>query len=252
MSSPKSAAACLAAFFLMSGSTGMYAAEIVIISTTASKEALVELIPLFERASGYTVAATYGPGSEMGNKIRSGLTGDLLIAPSEFTDPLMKEGRIVAGSRVDFALSGSAVAVRAGAPKPEIGSSASFKQALIAARTVSYSRGASGLLVVDVIERLGIADLVKQKTVVPEPGELVGAVVARGAAELGIQQLSELLPVSGIEIVGPLPAELQRSIVYGVSVLPGSKEPEAARAFVVFLRSPTAASVLKKKGMDPS
>jgi ABC-type molybdate transport system substrate-binding protein len=174
MSSPKSAAACLAAFFLMSGSTGMYAAEIVIISTTASKEALVELIPLFERASGYTVAATYGPGSEMGNKIRSGLTGDLLIAPSEFTDPLMKEGRIVAGSRVDFALSGSAVAVRAGAPKPEIGSSASFKQALIAARTVSYSRGASGLLVVDVIERLGIADLVKQKTVVPEPASWWG------------------------------------------------------------------------------
>jgi molybdate transport system substrate-binding protein len=252
MSSPRFAAACLAALFLMSGSTGMNAAEIVVISTTASKEALIELIPLFERASGHTVAVTYGPGSDIGNKIRSGLTGDLLIAPSEFSDPLIKEGRIVAGSRVDFALSGSAVAVRAGAPKPDIGSSESFKNALIAAGTVSYSRGASGLLVLDVIERLGIADLVKKKTVAPAPGELVGAVVARGAAELGIQQLSELLPVSGIEIVGPLPAELQKSIVYGVSMLPGSKQPDAAKAFAAFLKSPTAASVLKKKGMDPS
>ncbi len=163
----------------------------------------------------------------------------------------MKGGLLVPGSRVDFARSRSGVAIRAGAPKPDISSPESFKQALIAARTVSYSRGASGLQFLEAVAQLGIADVVKQKSVPPEPGELVGAVVARGAAEIGIQQVSELLPVRGIEIVGPLPRQLQKEIIYGASALPVSKAPEAAKVFATFLRSETAAPVLKKHGLDP-
>ena len=188
----------------------MNAADIVVLSTTSAREALTELVPMFQSITGHTVSVSYSPGSGMGDRIRSGAAGDLLIAPAEFSDPLIKEGRLIAGSRVDFARSGSAVAVRAGTPKPDIGSPESFKQALIAARTVSYSRGSSCLQFVEAIARLGIADVVKQKSVLPESGELVGAVVARGAAEIGIQQLSELLPVPGIDIVGPLPVRCRR------------------------------------------
>jgi molybdate transport system substrate-binding protein len=173
--------ACVAAVGLLVGSSPMNAAEVIVLSTTSAREALAELVPMFQRTSGHTVIVTYSPGSGIGEKIRSGAAADLLIAPAEFSDPLVKEGKLVAGSRVDFARSGSSVAVRAGAPKPDLSSPESFKQALLAARTVSYSRGASGLQLVEVMARLGIADVVKQKSVFPEPGELVGAVVARGA-----------------------------------------------------------------------
>jgi molybdate transport system substrate-binding protein len=243
--------ACLTVIGLLAGSSPMNAAEIVVLSTTSAKEALAELVPMFERSTGHTVNVAYSPGSGIGQKIASGAAGDLLIAPPDFSDPLMKGGLLVPGSRVDFARSRSGVAIRAGAPKPDISSPESFKQALIAARTVSYSRGASGLQFLEAVAQLGIADVVKQKSVPPEPGELVGAVVARGAAEIGIQQVSELLPVRGIEIVGPLPRQLQKEIIYGASALPVSKAPEAAKVFATFLRSETAAPVLKKHGLDP-
>jgi molybdate transport system substrate-binding protein len=243
--------ACLAFIGMLAAASPMNAADIVVLSTTSAREALTELVPMFQSITGHTVSVSYSPGSGMGDRIRSGAAGDLLIAPAEFSDPLIKEGRLIAGSRVDFARSGSAVAVRAGTPKPDIGSPESFKQALIAARTVSYSRGASGLQFVEAIARLGIADVVKQKSVLPESGELVGAVVARGAAEIGIQQLSELLPVPGIDIVGTLPVPLQKEIIYGTSALPNAKAPEAAKVFAIFLTSTIAGPVLKKHGLDP-
>lgn len=229
----------------------MKTAEIAVISTTSPKEALIEIVPLFERASGHKVNITYGAGSEMGGQIRSGATGDLLIAPGELVGPLIKEGRVLARSVVNFARSGSSVAVRAGAPKPEISSPEQFRDALIAARTVSFSRGVSGLLFLKMIARLGIADRIKEKAVMPQPGELVGAVVARGDAEMGIQQLSELIFVPDIDIVGPLPRELQEEIVYGASMLLGIKQPEAAKEFVKFLRAEIAASIIRKNGMEP-
>lgn len=229
----------------------MKAAEISVISTTSPKGALIEIVPLFERASGHKVNIIYGAGSEMGGKIRSGALGDLLIAPGEFVGPLIKEGRVLAGSVVNFARSKSSVAVRAGAPKPDISSPEQFKDALVAARTVSFSRGASGLLFMKVIARLGITERIKEKAVMPQRGELVGTVVARGDAEIGIQQLSELVVVPGIDIVGPLPGELQEQIVYGASMLPSIKQPEAAKEFVKFLRSESAAPIFKKKGMEP-
>jgi molybdate transport system substrate-binding protein len=248
---PNAVFPCLAFMGLLAVSSPMNAADILVLSTTSAREALTELAPMFQGITGHAVSISYSPGSGIGDKIRSGAAGDLLIAPAEFSDPLIKEGRLVAASRVDFARSGSAVAVRAGAPKPGIDTPERFRQALIAARSVSYSRGASGLQFVEAIAALGIADVVKQKSVLPEPGELVGAVVARGAAEIGIQQLSELLPVTGIDIVGPLPAQLQKPIVYGTSALANGKAGQAANAFAVFLTSATAKPVLKKHGLDP-
>src|SRR4051812_43219925 len=233
------------------GSGAASAAELVVLSTTAAKESLFEIIPAFERASGHKVNFTFTNGPVMADRIRAGLTGDLFIGPDEYAEPLVKEGKLVTGSRVDFAYSGASVAVRSGAPKPDISTPEKFKIALLAVKTVSYSGGASGLEFVRGLERLGIANEVKAKRVELQQGETVGALVARGAAEIGIQQLSELLIVPGIEILGPLPGDLQRKIPYGAYALPGSTQKDAAKAFVDFLRSETAAAILKKKGMEP-
>jgi molybdate transport system substrate-binding protein len=227
------------------------AADIVILSTTAIKEPLVEIVPLFERASGNKVNITFVGGPAAFERVKEGATADLFIGPDEFLEPLLKEGKLVASTRVDFAHSGASVAVRAGAPKPDVSTPEKLKAALLAAKTVSYSGGASGLYFVRVLERLGIAEQIKAKLVVPR-GEPVGAVVARGDAEIGIHQLSELLPVAGIDIVGPLPAELQRKIVYSVCFFPGSAQQEPARMFVSFLRSGLAGAILRRKGMEPA
>ena len=230
----------------------MEKADIVVLSTIAFKEALHDLVPLFERESIHRVKVEFAGGPITAEKVRQGAAGDLFIGPSEFSDALLAEGKLVAGSRLPFARSGSAVAVRAGAARPPIDTAEQFKNALLAARTVSYSRGASGIQFLRVLERLGIADQVKAKLVSPKPGELVGSVVARGDAEIGVQQLSELLPVRGIDILGPLPPGLNAEIVYAASVLPQSTARAAAQAFVAFLRSPKAAGVIREKGMEPA
>ena len=227
-------------------------AEIVVFSTISAKEALLELVPEFERASGYKVNITYAGGSGLAERIRSGTRGDLFIGPEEFSGPLIDEGRLLAGSRTAFARSRTGLAVRAGAPKPDISSPEKLKSVLLAAGSVSYSAGASGMHFVRVLERLGIADAVAAKRVAARPGELVGAVVARGDADIGVQQVSELLPVPGIEILGPLPVELQQTITYGVTAFPQSTQREAAQALVSFLRSEAARAVLRRKGLDPA
>lgn len=225
--------------------------QIVVFSTISAKEALIELVPEFERASGHKVNMTYAGGSDLFKRILGGMQGDLFIGPEEFSDPLLKEGRLLAGSRSAFARSSSGLAVRTGAAKPDISSPEKFKSALLAAAAVSYSAGASGMHFVKVLERLGIADAIAAKRVVPRAGELVGAVVARGDADIGVQQISELLPVPGIQILDPLPAELQQTIIYGATAFSQSPQREVAQAFVNFLRSEPARAVLLKKGLDP-
>jgi molybdate transport system substrate-binding protein len=227
-------------------------AEIIAYSTLACEHALHDLVPMFEGARDHKVKITFEAGPDLMAKLRSGLAGDLVIGPSDFTDALLKEGKLLAGSRVDFARSGSAIAVRKGVPKPDVSTAEKLKAALLAARSVSFSRGVSGLHFIRVLEQLGIAQEVNAKLVAPQGRELVGAVVARGDAEIGVQQLSELLPVEGIEILGPLPGDLQRFMVYGASLLPGAKEPAAARELVNFLKSQPAAAVFRKNGMEPS
>ena len=183
---------------------------------------------------------------------RQAAQGDLFIGPEEFSDPLLKEGKLLTGSRTAFARSSTGLAVRAGAPKPDISSPEKLKRALLAAGAVSYSTGASGMHFVKVLERLGIADVIAAKRIAPRAGELVGAVVARGDADIAVQQISELLPVPGIDILDPLPAEFQQTISYGATAFPQSTQREAAQAFVNFLRSAAARAVLREKGLDPA
>jgi len=243
------AAALVFALGHVAGTAG--GAEIVVFSTISAKEALIELVPEFERASGHKVNITYGGGSGLSKQILDGKTGDLFIGPREFSGPLEKEGRLLAGSRVEFARSSTGLAVRAGVPKPDIGSPEKLKNMLLAAAGVSYSAGASGMHFVKVLEQLGIADAVRKKHVPPRAGELVGAVVARGDADIAVQQISELLPVPGIQILDPLPVEFQQAILYGASLFPQSAQRDAAQALVTFLRSEAARVVLRKKGLDP-
>ena len=225
--------------------------KLVIICTMSCKEALIELVPVFERERGFPVDITYGSGPELAKKIRGGLRADIFVGPEEFSGPLSEERLLVAGSRTAFAHSSAAVAVKAGATKPDISSPQKLKEALLAAKAVCYSGGASGIHFVQACERLGIAEVVAAKLVKPRPGEMVGPVLVRGEAEIGVQQPAELLPVSGIEILGPLPAELRQTIVYGASVFTGSTQRDGNQAFVDFMRSHAAREVLHETGLEP-
>jgi len=163
----------------------------------------------------------------------------------------VKQGKIAANSRTNFATSGIGVVVRAGAPKPDISSAEAVKVAVLAAKSVVYSSGASGLYIVTMFEKLGIAEQVKPKVVSVKTAEPVGEVVARGDAEIGFHQVSELVHVKGIQIVGPLPAGLQHITVFSGGAHAEAKEPDAASALIKFLTAPAAAEGLKKHGLEP-
>jgi molybdate transport system substrate-binding protein len=235
----------------MSNSPTAQQGHLVVICTMSCKEALIELVPVFEREKGYAVDATYGAGPELAKKISSGMQADIFVGPEEFSGPLIEEGRLVGSSRTAFAHSSAAVAVKAGTTKPDISSPQKLKEALLAAKAVCYSRGASGIHFEQACERLGIKDIVAAKLVKPRPGEMVGPVLVRGEADIGVQQPAELLPVSGIEIIGPLPPELRQTIVYGATVFSGSTQREGNQAFIEFMRSQAAREVLRHTGLDP-
>jgi molybdate transport system substrate-binding protein len=235
----------------MSDSAKAQHGKVVIICTMSCKEALIELVPVFEREKACAVDITYGSGPELAKKISGGLQADIFVGPEEFSGPLIKEGRLVESSRTAFAHSAAALAVKAGAPRPDISSPQKLKEALLAAKAICYSRGASGIHFEQACEKLGIADVVAAKLVKPRPGEMVGPVLVRGEADIGVQQPAELLPVQGIEIIGPLPPELRQTIVYGATVFTGSTQREGNQAFVDFMRSPAAREVLRHTGLDP-
>jgi len=224
--------------------------KLIIICTMSCKEALIELVPVFERESGYAVDPTYGSGPELAKKISSGIRADIFVGPEEFSGPLIEEGRLERGSRKAFAHSGAFFAVKAGTPKPDVSSPQKMKEALLAAKAVCYTRGASGIHFEQACVKLGIANEVAAKLVKPRPGEMVGPVLVRGDADIGVQQPAELLPVAGIEIIGPLPPELRQTIVYGATVFTGSTHA-GNRAFFDFMRSQAARDVLKHSGLDP-
>ena len=226
----------------------MNIAEVNLVASTAMREALDELIPLFVRESGHKVVLHFHPAATLVVKVRDGLAGDLVLATANNIETLMQDGKLVAGSRIDFAHSRVGVAVRAGAPKPADG----FKAALLAARSVGVSKGPSGDYLMSVLVRLGIAEEVKAKMVRPELSVRVGTVVARGEAEIGIQQIGELLPIAGIDTVGPLPDELQTVIVYALARHVNATQWPAAEPLTKFLTAPERAPLLKKVGLDPA
>lgn len=235
----------------MSTATTAPQGPLVVICTMSCKEALIELVPVFERESGYAVDVTYGAGPALAKSIGEGLRGDIFVGPEEFSGALIEQGVLDGGTRTAFAHSAAVIAVKSGAPRPDISSAQKLKEALLAARAVCYSGGASGIHFVQACERLGIADVVAAKLVKPRPGEMVGPVLVRGEADIGVQQPAELLPVPGVAIVGPLPPELRQTIVYGASVFAGSTRRDANRAFIDFMRSHAARHVLRETGLDP-
>ena len=235
----------------MSDSANAQRGKLVVICTMSCKEALIELVPVFEREKDYAVDITYGSGPDLAKKISSGMQADIFVGPEEFSGTLIDEGRLIGSSRTAFAHSSAVLAVKKGAPKPDMSSPQKLKEALLAAKAVCYSGGASGIHFVQACEKLGIADVIAAKLVKPRPGEMVGPVLVRGEAEIGVQQPAELLPVPGVEIIGPLPPELRQTIVYGATVFTGSTQSEGNQAFVDFMRSHEAREVLHETGLDP-
>jgi molybdate transport system substrate-binding protein len=243
----------LACAVLVSGcaSNARDAGEVELLSSTGMRSVLLELIPQFERASGHKVAASFDTANLLAARIKAGERADLAILTRPAIDELAKLGKLDPASRADLARSGMGVSVRAGAPKPDIGSVEAFKRALLDAKSITYTAtGASGIYFAGLIERLGIAGPVKAKAKTPAGGA-VGELVARGEAELAVQQIPELMAVAGTTFVGPLPPEIQSFTVFTAGVFSEARHAAAARVLVEFLSTPAAARAMQKKGMEP-
>jgi molybdate transport system substrate-binding protein len=228
------------------------AAEIRVLSTQATQEAYLELVAQFEKASGHKVTTAFTGTLNVQKRLADGETYDMIIMAGPAIDEQIKLGKAAAGSRVDFAKSGVGLAVRKGAAKPDIGSVEAFKKTLLAVKSIGYSTGPSGLYILSVFDKLGIAGQVKGKLKQTPSGVFVGTLVASGETEIGFQQISELVHFAGIDYVGPLPGELQRMTVFSAGIHAGAKQADAARALVKFLTAPPAAPVIRKHGLEPA
>ena len=224
---------------------------IKVLASNSIRAAMGELAPQFERANDCKIAISYDPAKVMLARIERGETADLAITGSAAIDELVKQGKVLAGSRRVLARCRVGVAVLAGIPRPDISSVAALKRTLLGAKSVAYTQeGASGMHFAGVIERLGIAEQVKAKAV-RQPGGLIGELVAAGKAEIAIQQIPELMAVAGIELVGPLPAEIQLVTVSTAGIFAGTQQAEEAHTLIEFLTTPAAAKVMKAKGLEP-
>src|SRR5882757_1440867 len=249
-------ALALALIGALAFSTIASAAEVHVMISGGLTAAYKALVPEFERKTGHKVVTAYGPS--MGTTVNAipvrlerGEPADVLIMVGYALGDLAKQGKVVAGSSVDLVKSPIGIAVKAGAPKPDISSADAVKRALLAAKSIAYSDSAGGVYVsTEMFQKLGIAEEMKDKAR-KIPATPVGEIVAHGDAEIGFQQISELKPVQGIDIVGPLPAEVQKITVFSAGVSSTSKEPDAAKALIKFLGSAQAAPVLVKSGLDP-
>lgn len=231
------------------------AGEIQVMTSGAFTAAYLDLKPAFERSSKHhvvTLATTMGVGAEsIPSRLRGGETADVVIVDDDSLKALIAEGLVAAGSRVPLARSAIGMAVKAGSVKPDISSVAALRRALLNAKSIAYSASVSGTyLSTEVFQRLGIADQIAAKSHRIER-ERVGAVVARGEAELGFQQISELLPVRGIELVGPLPDAVQKISIFSAGISAHSGNPDTARELIRFLASPESARAVSRSGLEP-
>jgi molybdate transport system substrate-binding protein len=227
------------------------AAEIKVIGSPGVREISTRLVPEFEKATGHKVSIVWDGVNNVAKRVSAGETADLVFLPAAEIDQLIKEGKLVAASRVDLAKSGIGVAIRAGAPKIDISSAEGIKKALLAAKTIAYSAGPSGVHIANLIQKWGLTDQLKSKIVAPRPNVPIGVVVADGDAEIGFQQVSELLPVKGIDYLGPLPPDIQEVTVFSAGVHKSAAAPDAGRALLKFLTAPEAAPIIRKTGMEP-
>jgi molybdate transport system substrate-binding protein len=238
-----------ASFLLFAGA--VHAAEIRVLSTQATEPAYRELVPQFEKASGHKVTTVFTGTLDANKRLAAGETYDLLIMSAPSIEEHIKAGKVMAGNRVDLAKSGVGVGVKAGAPKPDISTTEALKRTLSAAKSIGYSTGPSGVYMLGVFQRMGIADEIKHKLKQTPTGVFVGSIIANGEAEIGFQQVSELSHFAGVDYVGPLSAEIQQFTIFSSGIIAGAREADAAKALVNFITAPAAAGVFKKIGMEP-
>lgn len=242
---------------LLASAAGAWAGEIRVVTSGAFTEAYKQLIPIYEQASGNTVVSAFG--ASIGNapdsipsRFARGEKFDVVILSEGGLEALARDGRVVPGSRVDLARSQIGAAVRKGTPKPDIGTVEALRKTLLAAKSVAWSASASGTYLSEVLfPRLGVADHLKltgRKIL----SERVGAVVARGEAELGFQQVSELIYFTELDFIGPLPDEVQQTIFFSAALVEGATQADTARHLVRFLASPAVADIVRRTGLDPA
>lgn len=235
----------------MSAASVARSADVEVLSGGAMRRFLIEAVPLFEQASGAKVATRFGLTRDMKAEIEAGAAFDVALLPRRAIDELVAAGKIAPGSPTDAVRSLVGFMVRTGAAEPDIGTVAALKKTLREAKSISYSKGPSGLYVAELLQRLGLAQEMKDKTVFAI-GRPVGVVVASGEAEVGMQQIIENQPVEGAHLVGPLPSELINFVLYTAGLAPAAEQNASARAFVAFLASPAAVRIIRTKGMEPA
>jgi molybdate transport system substrate-binding protein len=224
--------------------------DISVLCTLGLRSVLVDIADAFRRGTALSFSAHYQSSIGLMHRIANGESADAAILTDVMIAALIKQGRIREGSRRDLALSGVGLAVRAGAPKPDISTPEAFKHTLLAARSIAYtSTGASGIYFAELIERLGIGEAIRAKATIRDG--LAGELAARGEVEIAVQQVSELMQVAGIDVIGPLPTALQKATVFSAGILSTAKNPVAASSLIGWLSTPATASVIRSKGLQP-
>ena len=231
------------------------AAEIKVLTGGAFKQVVLALVPAFEKETGHKVVVDNDTAGALKKRIEGGEAFDVAVITPVVVDDLTGKGKLAAGSRVDLARVGVGVMVKQGAPKPDIATVEAFKQALLSAKTVAYidpaSGGSSGVYIEKLMAQLGIADQIRAKARLKKGGYVADLIVS-GEAELGLHQISEIVPVKAVTLVGPLPKEIQNFTTYAAGLSPVPRNKDAAAAFIKALSGPAAAAVLKEKGMEPA
>lgn len=222
-----------------------------IISSMATRQLLADLVAQFERSSNQRVRVESVGGVDAAKRVQMGEAFDAVVLAANAIDQLIAAARLVPGSRVDLVKSGVAIAVRSGAPRPDIGNEQAVKRAVLGARSLGYSTGPSGVQLAKLFERWGIAEQIEDRIVQASPGVPVGNLVATGEVELGFQQLSELMNLPGIDVLGPLPPEIQIVTTFSAGLSVTSTRPDAVRALLDFMASPAAAPTKRSNGMEP-
>jgi molybdate transport system substrate-binding protein len=226
------------------------AAEITVLAGMGVISGVSDLAPAYEKLTGHTVTVKFEQAAALNAMINSGAQADIAALQPEQVDDLIKQGKMVAGTKTNFAQAGVGVAVKTGASRPDISTVEAFKNAMINAKSIGYSQAGSGLIAAKVMEKLGIADQLKPKTKFIN-GLPVAEAVAKGEVEIGLQQINVIIPVEGADYIGPLPKELQDTVRFSGGVLTVSKQKELARAFLNFIASADAGPLLRRSAMEP-
>ena len=223
-----------------------------LISSMATRQLLADLIAQYQRASNQHVTLEAVGGVDAARRVQAGEAFDAVVLAAPAIDSLIQSGSIVAGRRFDLVKSGVAVAVRAGAPRPDVSSEAALKSAVLAARSIGYSTGPSGVELARLFERWGIASAIEGRIVQAPPGVPVGSLIAKGEVELGFQQFSELMNLSGIDVLGPLPVSIQIVTTFSAGIAATSAQPDAVRTLLEFMAAPRCDAAKRANGMEPA